>query len=63
LDGKLQFLADAEDMNLLGDIADTITKNRGTSIDASEETDLEINGRKLNIRRSLITRMQMDIMT
>jgi hypothetical protein len=41
-----EFLAYADDVNLLGDNIDTIKKNTGTLIDASKEVGLEINVEK-----------------
>jgi hypothetical protein len=46
LNGTNQLLAYADDVNLLGDIIDTIKKNTETLIDASKEVGLEINVRK-----------------
>jgi hypothetical protein len=46
LNGTRQFLAYADDVNLLGDSVDTIKKNMETSIDASKEVGLEINVEK-----------------
>jgi hypothetical protein len=46
LNGTQQFLAYADDVNLLADIIDTIKKNTGTLIDASKEVGLEINIQK-----------------
>jgi hypothetical protein len=43
LNGTHQFLAYADDVNLLGDNIDTIKKNTRTLIDASKEVGLEIN--------------------
>jgi hypothetical protein len=43
LNGTHQFLAYAEDVNLLGDNIDTIKKNIETFNDASEDAGLEIN--------------------
>jgi hypothetical protein len=43
LNGTLQFLAYADDVNLLGDDIDTLNKNIETLIDASKEVGLEIN--------------------
>jgi hypothetical protein len=43
LNGTRQFLAYADDVNLLGDNIDTIKKNTETLIDASKEVGLEIN--------------------
>jgi hypothetical protein len=42
LNGTHQFLAYADDVNLLGDNIDTIKKNIETLIDASKEVGLEI---------------------
>jgi hypothetical protein len=46
LNGTHQFLAHADDVNLLGDNIDTIKKNTETLIDASKEVGLEINVEK-----------------
>jgi hypothetical protein len=43
LNGAHQFLAYADNMNLLGDNIDTINKNTETSVDASKEVGVEIN--------------------
>jgi hypothetical protein len=43
LNGTPQLLAYADDVNLLGDIIDTINKNTETLIDASKEVGLEVN--------------------
>jgi hypothetical protein len=43
LNGTHQFLAYADDVNLLGDNIDTINKNTETLIDASKEVGLEVN--------------------
>jgi hypothetical protein len=43
LNGTHQFLAYADDLNLLGDHIDTINKNTETLIDASREVGLEVN--------------------
>jgi hypothetical protein len=43
LNGTHQFLAYADDVNLLGDNRDNINKNTDTLIDASTETGLEVN--------------------
>jgi hypothetical protein len=43
LNGTRQFLAYADDVNLLGDNIDTTEKNTETLIDASKEVGLEIN--------------------
>jgi hypothetical protein len=45
LNGTHQLLANADDLNLLGDNIDTLNKNKGTIIDASKEVGLEINWR------------------
>jgi hypothetical protein len=61
LKGAHQFLANADDVNLLGDNIDTSTikRNIETSIDASKEVGLEINVEKLSILVYcyLVTRM------
>jgi hypothetical protein len=46
LNGTNQFLANIDDVNLLGDSIDTIKKNTETVIDASKEVGLEINVEK-----------------
>jgi hypothetical protein len=46
LNGTLQLLAYADDVNLLGDNIDTIKKNLETLIDASKEVGLEITVEK-----------------
>jgi hypothetical protein len=43
LNGTHQLLDYADDVNVLGDNIDTITKNRGTLIDASKEVGLKVN--------------------
>jgi hypothetical protein len=43
LNGTHQFLAYADDVNLLEDNVDTIEKDTETLIDANKEVDLEIN--------------------
>jgi hypothetical protein len=43
LNGIHQFLVYDDDANLLGDNIDTIKKNTGTLIDASNEVSLEVN--------------------
>jgi hypothetical protein len=46
LNGKLQLLAYANDVSLLGDNIDTIKKNTETLIDACKEVGLEMNVEK-----------------
>jgi hypothetical protein len=46
LNGTLQLLAYADDVNLLGDNIDTINKNTQTLIDSSKEVGLEANVEK-----------------
>jgi hypothetical protein len=46
LNSTHQFLAYADDVNLLGDNKETIKKNTGILIDASKEVGLEINVEK-----------------
>jgi hypothetical protein len=46
INGTLQLLAYADDVNLLGDDIDTIKKNMETLIDASKEVGPEINVEK-----------------
>jgi hypothetical protein len=46
LNGTHQFLAYADDVNMLGDNIDTIKKNTETLIDASKGVGLEINVEK-----------------
>jgi hypothetical protein len=46
LNGTHQFLACADDVNLLGDNIDTKKKNTETLIDASKQVGLEINVEK-----------------
>jgi hypothetical protein len=43
LNETYQFLAYADDVNLLGDNIDTIKKNKETLIEASKEVGLKIN--------------------
>jgi hypothetical protein len=57
LNGAHQFLAYADDVNLLGNNIDTIKKNTETLIDASKEVGLEINAEKTSICCYLVTRM------
>jgi hypothetical protein len=40
---KLHLLANADDVDLMGDNIDSIKKNTGTSIDASRKIGLELN--------------------
>jgi hypothetical protein len=58
LNGTHQFLAYAEDVNLLGDNIDTIEKNTETLIDASKEVCLEINIEKTKYTSMLLSRHQ-----
>jgi hypothetical protein len=44
--GHISFWLYADDVNLLGDNRDTITKNTETVIDARKEAGLEINEEK-----------------
>jgi hypothetical protein len=46
LNGTLQLLAYADDVNLLGDNIDTTNKNTETLIDASKEVGLAVNVEK-----------------
>jgi hypothetical protein len=46
LNGTHQLLAYADDVNLLGDNIDTITKGKETLILDSKEIDLEVKARK-----------------
>jgi phage tail sheath gpL-like len=46
LNGTHQLLVYADDVNILGDNADTIKKNIQTLIDASKEVGLEVNSEK-----------------
>jgi hypothetical protein len=62
LNGTHQLLVFA-DVNLLGDIIDTIIKNTQTLLDASKEVGLEVNAEKLSICYCLVTGMQGKIMT
>jgi hypothetical protein len=48
LNRKNQLLADADDVDLLGDNIDTIKKNTETLIDASKEVSTDINAEKTN---------------
>jgi hypothetical protein len=57
LNGTHQFLAYADDVNLLGDNIDTIKKNTETLIYTSREVGLEINVKKT--RYMLLPRQQI----
>jgi hypothetical protein len=46
LNGTLQLLAFADDVNLLGDNIDTINRNTESLIDGSKEVGLEVNVEK-----------------
>jgi hypothetical protein len=61
LNGTLQLLAYADDVNLLGDNIGNISKNTQTVIDASKEVGLEVNVEKRSICWCLGTRMQAKI--
>jgi hypothetical protein len=63
LNGTHQLLAYADDVNLLGDIIDTIKKNTESLIDVSEDLGLEINVEELSVSYSPFTRMQIKIGT
>jgi hypothetical protein len=63
LNGTLQLLAYADDVNLLEDNIDSVKKNVETLIDASKEVGLEVNVEKLSIYFCLVTRMQVKIVT
>jgi hypothetical protein len=56
LNGTHQFLAYADDVNVLGDNMDTIKKNSETLIDPSKEVGLEINVEKT--KYMLLSRQQ-----
>jgi hypothetical protein len=62
LNGTHQFLAYADDVNLLGDNIDTLKKHTETIIFASKEVGLEVNPQNINIC-CLVSRMQAKIMT
>jgi hypothetical protein len=61
LNGTHQFLANADDVNLLGDNIDTINKITQTLIDASKETGPEVNVEETKYMLFLVTRMQAKI--
>jgi hypothetical protein len=64
LNGTHLFLSYTDDVNLLGDIIDTINKNTETLIDISKEVGLEVSvekKRKLSICWCLVTGMQTEI--
>jgi hypothetical protein len=63
LNGTHQFLAYADDVNLLGDNIDTIKKNTEALIDASKEFSLEINVDKTKYMCYPVTRMYVKIGT
>jgi hypothetical protein len=46
LNGSLQLLAYAQDVNLMGDNMDTVKKDIGTSTDACKKSDLDANAEK-----------------
>jgi hypothetical protein len=46
LNGTHQFLAYADDVNVLKDNIDTINKDTETLIDASKQVDLEVNAKE-----------------
>jgi hypothetical protein len=58
-----QFLASADDVNLLGDNVDIISKNTEALIDASMEVGLEVNVETTKYMLCLITIMQTKIWT
>jgi hypothetical protein len=62
LNGTHQLLVYADEVNLLGDIIDTIKKNTRTLIYASKEISLEVNTEKI-ICFCLVTKMQGKIIT
>jgi hypothetical protein len=49
LNGTHQLLVYADDVNLLGDIIDTIKKDTETLIDAGSEVGLEVNTEKIHV--------------
>jgi hypothetical protein len=57
LNGTLQLPVYADDVNLLGDDMDAISKNTETLIDASKEVGLEVNMEKTKLCWSLVTKM------
>jgi uncharacterized protein YaaQ len=61
LNGTHQFLAHADDVNLLGVNIDTINKNIETLTDACKVVGQEVTANKLNI--CCITRKQSKIMS
>jgi hypothetical protein len=63
LNGTHQLFVYTDDVNLLGDIIDTIKKNTQTLIDASKEVGMEVNTEELSICCCLVTKMQDKIMT
>jgi hypothetical protein len=49
LNGTHQLQAYADDVNLLGDNMDTITKNTETLVDATKKVGLEVNADRLKM--------------